>query len=339
MSAVPSESGNSSVCSKMAIDSLLLDAIPNLKQLLESAWARAYAQEGLFRYRLDVELERMTTGRFRFLLQLNRKRTTERRKPDVIDGLRPNFDPSRFNFTKVASGEILLELMVGESVVSLLINNSPLTENHVLIVPDRVSCLPQILTESSLNSVIRILVALGDPNYSIGYNSSGALASVNHLHFHLVYLRHPIYIEQVNLIPLANGIFRLDDSCPARGYCLVLESGSSREVPRFVNRLFRIIQTLLEHNVAHNLYLTRRTPDSALRVFIYPRLRLCENKQIAPFNVAGFEMSGFVAVGEESIFRRLDEQLLQDYFREAQEQTSSSNLYETLDPLLLVGTS
>lgn len=120
-----------------------------------------------------------------------------RRPPQIINSIVPAFDLNKFNFNKINPLEILLTTNYGNSVVTFLINNSPLTKYHSLICLDLNQNLPQILTENSVRFSIDLLECINDSKYKIGYNSPGALASVNHLHFHLIYLEETLYIEDV----------------------------------------------------------------------------------------------------------------------------------------------
>lgn len=96
--------------------------------------------------------------------------------------------------------EVLLTVKYGTGLVTFLVNNSPLTKYHSLICPDLEQNQPQILTAYALRFSIDLLEALNDRKYKIGYNSPGALASVNHLHLHLIYLEEILYIEDVVII-------------------------------------------------------------------------------------------------------------------------------------------
>lgn len=58
---------------------------------------------------------------------------------------------------------------------------------------------------------IQLLHNLNDKHFRIGYNSPGALASVNHLHLHLLYIEEHLFVEDVvmyqnnNIHPMYNG--------------------------------------------------------------------------------------------------------------------------------------
>uniref|UniRef100_A0A1B0CI30 GDPGP1-like N-terminal domain-containing protein n=1 Tax=Lutzomyia longipalpis TaxID=7200 RepID=A0A1B0CI30_LUTLO len=130
-----------------------------------------------------------------YLLDLNEYRTQLRRKPMFIESVTPHFNKDAFNFNKVKAEEVLFILQYEEMLVSFLINNSPLTQNHCLLCPDVEKNQPQILTQKSLEFSLKLLDKLENKYYRIGYNSPGALASVNHLHMHLLLIQRELYVD------------------------------------------------------------------------------------------------------------------------------------------------
>jgi GDP-D-glucose phosphorylase len=124
---------------------------------------------------------------------LNRDRTSKRRKAERFYSITPSFDYDKFNFTKIDQREILFE----RYNATFLINNSPLTKYHILIVPELQACHPQIITEECISLAINIISSCDERGIRIGYNSPGALASVNHLHVHLIYVEHELFLEHV----------------------------------------------------------------------------------------------------------------------------------------------
>lgn len=129
--------------------------------------------------------------------QLNKDRTTKRRKAEKFHSIRPEFKSDEFNFTKIDSREILCEHKIDDLNVSFIINNSPLTHTHILVVPNLNACQPQVMTREGIELACKIIQAIDDKTVRIGYNSPGALASVNHLHLHLLYVDRNLYIEDV----------------------------------------------------------------------------------------------------------------------------------------------
>lgn len=128
---------------------------------------------------------------------MNPDRIAKRRGPECIQSLTAPFNPDSFNFTKVDEKEILLTMETRDyDNITLLINNSPLTEFHTLICPALENCLPQQLTHKGLEFCVNLLMNFKDFDYRIGYNSPLALASVNHFHMHLLCIPSTVlYVE------------------------------------------------------------------------------------------------------------------------------------------------
>ena len=70
----------------------------------------------------------------------------------------------------------------------LIVNVSPLTPGHFILVPFVRSRLPQVLTADALLLALVLVQASRRPDFRVTFNSLGAWASVNHLHLHGVYL-------------------------------------------------------------------------------------------------------------------------------------------------------
>lgn len=104
---------------------------------------------------------------------------------------------NEFNFNKIDEREILLTKDFCGFPVSFLINNSPLTKFHLLIVPDSGANFPQIMNENCLRLAIEIMMSTKDGAVRLGFNSPGALASVNHLHLHLIYVERTLFVDKV----------------------------------------------------------------------------------------------------------------------------------------------
>ncbi|EDS42476.1 D330012F22Rik protein [Culex quinquefasciatus] len=307
--------------------------LPNLRATIESRWAELHTNpdhRNIFRYQLAIERERTLPGRFGFLTQLNPKRMTERRKPEVIRSLRPPFEPERFHFNKVDEREVMGEVTIGGTAVSLLINNSPLTEFHTLLVPEREANLAQVLTKVGVEAAVRVMLEFKEVDYRIGFNSPGALASVNHLHLHLLLVKHRLYVEDAPLTPLGNNLYRLDD-CPAKAYCFQLEDPSS--APNFIALIYRAIELLLDAGIAHNLFFTWNSGGTVLRALVYPRSRPCEYKQVLPLNVAFCELSGYVPLADPADYDSMTERRLEEHFGQVQ----GADVYREVEPLLVEG--
>ncbi|XP_052867314.1 GDP-D-glucose phosphorylase 1 [Anopheles cruzii] len=314
---------------------------PELQRLLESAWTERHDTGTGFRYRVNIERERIAPGRFGFLLQLNRMRLSDRRQPQQFTQHAP-FDASKFNFNRVAPGEILLELLVtadadsGASVpVTLLINNSPLSVFHSLVVPERAQQRAQHLTPSAVRVALQLLYRLPDRRYRLAYNSPGALASVNHLHLHLVRIEHELYVQRAPLVPLDKSqlLYRLADGLPAQGFCYVLRK-PNRDAAIFFRALNELLASLARRQMAYNLFFTwthlspeEADDDACIRVLVYPRVQPCANKRACSFNAAALELSGYVSVGDPVDYERLTEDSIRGALRDAQGDVYGPLLY------------
>lgn len=71
--------------------------------------------------------------------------------------------------------------------IDIFYNKYPFSDLHTLIVPQRELGLPQFLTEDMHYYIFKLTKKLSAnlPGLGVGYNSYGAYASVNHLHFQM----------------------------------------------------------------------------------------------------------------------------------------------------------
>lgn len=103
-----------------------------------------------------------------------------------VTGLYRPFDPAGFHFDKpFLAREVLWEGRLAGKGVRLLYNKFPFAPLHGLLVPDPAQELPQWLTPELHAWAWDVVAALGAalPGFGLAYNSLGAQASVNHLHF------------------------------------------------------------------------------------------------------------------------------------------------------------
>ncbi|CAA2991160.1 GDP-L-galactose phosphorylase 1 [Olea europaea subsp. europaea] len=63
------------------------------------------------------------------------------------------------------------------------INVSPIEYGHVLLIPRILECLPQRIDHDSFLLALYMAAEAGNPYFRLGYNSLGAFATINHLHF------------------------------------------------------------------------------------------------------------------------------------------------------------
>lgn len=100
----------------------------------------------------------------------------------------PAFNPAGFQFNKpFLRPEILWQGTLRSHAFRLLYNKFPFAHLHGLLVPDPERGLPQMLSQEWHHAVWHLAADLAPtlPGLGIAYNSYGAQASVNHLHFQL----------------------------------------------------------------------------------------------------------------------------------------------------------
>ena len=106
----------------------------------------------------------------------------------VHEGMSEPFDVDEFNFNKpfMAKECFWRGELLGRRL-DLFYNKYPFADLHGLLVLDREECLPQLLGLEDHRYVFGLAQALDKnmPGIGFGYNSYGAYASVNHLHFQM----------------------------------------------------------------------------------------------------------------------------------------------------------
>lgn len=64
---------------------------------------------------------------------------------------------------------------------------SPIEYGHVLLIPQVLNCLPQRIDHGSFLLALHLAKEAADPFFRVGYNSLGAFATINHLHFQVTF--------------------------------------------------------------------------------------------------------------------------------------------------------
>ncbi|XP_074296551.1 GDP-L-galactose phosphorylase 1-like [Silene latifolia] len=170
-----------------------------LDSLLLGEWEDRM-ERGLFRYDVTACETKVIPGDYGFIAQLNEGRHLKKRPTEFqVDKVLQPFDGNKFNFTKVGQEEVLFQFEASEdgdaqfipnalidvenfpSVVA--INVSPIEYGHVLLIPRIFECLPQRIDFDNFLLALYMAVEAGSPYFRLGYNSLGAFATINHLHF------------------------------------------------------------------------------------------------------------------------------------------------------------
>lgn len=254
-----------------------------LDSLLLGEWEDRL-EKGLFRYDVTACETKVIQGEHGFVAQLNEGRHLKKRPTEFqVDKVMQPFDENKFNFTKVGLEEVLFQFEASEdgeihfypnapidadkspSVVA--INVSPIEYGHVLLIPRILEHLPQRIDHESLLLALYMAHEAGNPYFRLGYNSLGAFATINHLHFQAYYLAVPFPIEKAATRKITDfyGGVKISKilKYPVRG--LVFEGGNS--VESLSNAVADTCICLQDNNIPYNVLIS----DSGKRIFVLPQ--------------------------------------------------------------------
>lgn len=254
-----------------------------LDSLLLGEWEERM-QRGLFRYDVTACETKVIPGEYGFIAQLNEGRHLKKRPTEFrVDKVLQPFDGNKFNFTKVGQEELLFQFEASDdgeiqffpdapidpesspSVVA--INVSPIEYGHVLLIPKVLECLPQRIDRDSFLLALHMAEEAANPYFRLGYNSLGAFATINHLHFQAYYLAVPFPIEKAptRKITTADSGVKISEilNYPVRG--LLFEGGSTLE--DLANVVSNSCICLQENNIPYNVLIS----DLGKRVFLLPQ--------------------------------------------------------------------
>nr|XP_043618779.1 GDP-L-galactose phosphorylase 1-like [Erigeron canadensis] len=254
-----------------------------LDSLLLGEWEDRM-QRGLFRYDVTACETKVIPGKHGFIAQLNEGRHLKKRPTEFqVDKVLQPFDENKFNFTKVGQEEVLFQfepsgdsqvhfypnalIDVDKSPSVVAINVSPIEYGHVLLIPRILECLPQRIDHDSLELALYMAREAGSPYFRLGYNSLGAFATINHLHFQAYYLAVPFPIEKAatKKITAFSGGVEISEilNYPVRG--LVFEGGNSvEELSKGVTDTCICLQ---DNNIPYNVLIS----ECGRRIFVLPQ--------------------------------------------------------------------
>lgn len=112
-----------------------------------------------------------------------------------ISRLLQDYDENAFNFNKpFLNKEVFWSGVIDGVPVKLLYNKFPFAPLHGILVPEPGENLPQFLNADKHHFTSSLCTQLGQniPNIAIAYNSYGAGASINHLHFQTFTMQEPL---------------------------------------------------------------------------------------------------------------------------------------------------
>lgn len=112
-----------------------------------------------------------------------------------VEGLRQPFNPAGFHFDQpFLAKEVFWQGELLGRDISLLYNKFPFAPLHGLLVPEKAQGHAQFLTPAWHGYAWQLAQTLGRamPHFGLAYNSLGAYASVNHLHFQSFVRENPL---------------------------------------------------------------------------------------------------------------------------------------------------
>ena len=183
------------------------------------------------------------------------------------------------------------------------------------LAPFMYQARPQKLTEDALLVAINFALEIHDPGLRLGYNSLGALASVNHLHFQFW---HYDGFEGVpdKLLPLERCLLQpitstspvstfLVQGHPVRSVAFSVDANEPEEAARAVHRCARY---MLLHQIPHSLIIRGDM------VYLFPR----KKAHLPPFAaLPGFpEVSGLLIMLREDDFESVSAELVKKTWEE-----------------------
>ncbi|KAJ6775915.1 GDP-D-GLUCOSE PHOSPHORYLASE 1 [Salix koriyanagi] len=217
-----------------------------LDSLLLGEWEERM-QRGLFRYDVTACETKVIPGQYGFIAQLNEGRHLKKRPTEFrVDKVLQPFDGNKFNFTKVGQEEVLFQFGASEEGEAQFFPDAP-------VDPE--------------NSPTMVAINVSPIEYGHGYNSLGAFATINHLHFQAYYLAVPFPIEKAPAkeIGTLNGGMKISElvNYPVRG--LVFEGGNTLlDLSRGVSDACICLQ---ENNIPYNVLIA----DCGNRIFLLPQ--------------------------------------------------------------------
>ncbi|KAG0728781.1 GDP-D-glucose phosphorylase 1 [Chionoecetes opilio] len=301
-----------------------------LDTLLLKKWMAAKAA-GAFNYSVENIDTKILPGQYGLVAQVNVNRKTLRRKPDTILEIQQPVDPSKFNFTKIQEKEVLskLKFLVSKHEdgafgkeqekdnvalkATLIVNNAPICHTHSLLVPFLEECWPQVLNHQGLAAAVHAILLSKSPDMRVAFNSLGAYASVNHLHFHIFYFPYTLFSETAECEWLAGPCYTFKKYF-ASGFAFQLEDG---DVDKLVSSVMTLVNVFLKEKVAHNMFITRGTPletvntseatYSTVRVMLWAQNFVTGAKSLDFINTAACELAGHVPVYSSEQWETLSE--------------------------------
>ncbi|XP_015191498.1 PREDICTED: GDP-D-glucose phosphorylase 1 isoform X2 [Polistes dominula] len=245
--------------------------------------------------------------------EFNPERGSNRRTPEHITTMSMPFDSTKFNFTKLQKNEIMFKINDEEDSDIIAVNNSPLEWCHSLLIVKYLQCLPQTITQYSLQKAFEMLLLSNSPYLRIAYNGLCAFSSVNHLHWHLYYLKHKMFLEYIDVQPYEGSLFLLENF-PSKGFCFKLSS--SKNLETLITSIFLFVNYLIKHQIPHNVFITRaktthlKKEYDDVRAYVWARKPQAGVKDTILMKPAACEFFGHIIISSEEKYENVTEEMI-----------------------------
>lgn len=224
-------------------------------------------------------------------VQFNQLRSfrPQRITAQVPQSLHVPFDEAGFHFNKpFMQQEAFWSGKLSGRHATLYYNKYPFVDFHGLLVPERESCLSQFLTESHHHYLWQVTHDLSRTleGVGFGYNSLGAFASVNHLHFQM-------FVKPAGLPVMHADWQHNGGNTPYPAQCAVFTTAAAA---------WEYLSGLHDKNAPYNLLYDKD------RLYVFPRKK--QGCYAQPDWTAGFawhEMAGGMVTFNRENYSRLDQ--------------------------------
>jgi len=311
--------------------------------VISNAWDAAKTA-GSFRYNLDESVQsKVVPGDHGFVVNVNPFRVSKRRPPQTVNEIKQPFNEEGFHFNKLKKSEILYKIDISSDTESshiglgsdyssiIAINDSPICDDHVLIIPNPQENLPQILTLYSLQLGLSYLSACSSPDTRVAFNSLCAHASVNHLHLHAWRYPYSLPVESLSTTPITPNC-NVTTDYPAKAFMLELLTDTTA----LAKDCFEVVSVLQEEGIPHNIMMTYAdptvsppdtAPSATIRVYIWPVKSSNDLPESSLFKPGVCEISGHIIIDSSSLYQTLTEQ---DIIETLQTTNLSSSQFDML---------
>jgi len=235
-----------------------------------------------------------------YQLSFNQLRSFRPERMSTVKDIRLNtvFSQDGFHFNKAfLKKEMFAEGEYLGRHISLFYNKFPFVKYHALLVADKAQHNNQYLSKEYLDYIFNLQTNAQDqiPELVVAYNSLGAGASVNHLHFQVFLEARPLPVFSAKF--LHNG-----GSEPYPASCNVFTD---------VENCWDFIQTLHADNVPFNLLFKDK------RIYCLPRKLVSDYNPDVNISVYGWsEMAGAFTMSDKDVFKQVTVDKLIDTIRD-----------------------